>query len=58
MDPKDLLTQKEAAEYLGLSQPTFRKLFNSGAIPFYWLGDRRRFAVEDLNAAYKREEAR
>jgi excisionase family DNA binding protein len=53
MDPNQMLSLTEAAEYLGVSVPTLRKLVAEGDIPVYRLGKRARFYTEDLHRAYK-----
>ena len=53
MEPSQMLSTAEAAEYLGISKQTLLRLVNSGDLPFYTLGKRRRFHIEDLNNAFK-----
>jgi len=45
-----LITYKQAAQYLGLSVPYLRRLKSKGLIPFVQVGDRGvRFRVSSLN---------
>lgn len=42
------LTTQEAADFLGMSRPTFVKLLQSGAIPFEMAGRHRRVTLRDV----------
>lgn len=42
------LTTQEAADFLGMSRPTFVKILQSGAIPFEMAGRHRRVALHDV----------
>ena len=42
------LTTQEAAEFLGMSRPTFVKILESGAIPFEMAGRHRRVTLRDV----------
>lgn len=46
LDNSKLLTFKQAAEYLGITAPLFRKLIYSKSIPFVRMGFRTRFIQE------------
>jgi excisionase family DNA binding protein len=47
-DPDELVTRKEAAQYLGLSLPTLHDYTLRGIIPAYRLGSRVRYRKSDL----------
>lgn len=42
------LTTQEAADFLGMSRPTFVKILQSGAIPFEMAGRHRRVTLRDV----------
>lgn len=42
------LTTQEAADFLGMSRPTFVKILQSGAIPFEMVGRHRRVTLRDV----------
>lgn len=42
------LTTQEAADFLGMSRPTFVKLLTSGAIPYEMVGRHRRVTLRDV----------
>lgn len=42
------LTTQEAADFLGMSRPTFVKILESGAIPFEMAGRHRRVTLRDV----------
>ena len=45
---KEWLTTEEAAHYLGLTPGALRNMTSNGDIPYYKLGRRNRYRVEDL----------
>lgn len=44
----EFLTIKEAAEYLRISEQSLRNMSSNGRIPYYKLGSRNRYRLEDL----------
>ena len=52
------LTTQEAADFLGISRPTFVKLLESGVLPFEKVGRHRRVLLGDLVSYQERERAR
>jgi excisionase family DNA binding protein len=48
--PTRWLNAKEAAEYLGVSQPTIFRWMKDGRLSFYRVGGSTRFTAEDLDA--------
>lgn len=50
----DLLTRKQAREYLDIAFPTLKKLVDSGTIPAYRLGKRKiYFKQNEIESALK-----
>lgn len=45
---KEWLTTEEAAHYLGLTPGALRNMTSNGCVPYYKLGRRNRYRVEDL----------
>ena len=43
-------TTQEAADWLGISRPTFVKILESGSLPFRKIGNQRRVLFTDLQA--------
>ena len=52
------LTTQEAADFLGISRPTFVRLLESGVLPFEKVGCHRRVLLGDLVSYQERERAR
>jgi len=48
--PKNWFTVREAADYLGVSQPTIFRWMKDGLISFYKIGGSTRFSKEGLDA--------
>ena len=52
------LTTQEAADFLGISRPTFVKLLEGGAMPYEKVGRHRRVTLDDLLSYQEKERAR
>ena len=52
------LTTQEAADFLGISRPTFVKLLEGGAMPYEKVGRHRRITLDDLLSYQEKERAR
>ena len=48
-NPKDWYTVKQAAEYLGVSEPTIFRWMKDGSLSFYKVGSSTRFSQETLD---------
>ena len=53
MAKKDYMTQKEAAEFLGMSPQTVYRYCKNNILPFYKVGPRKRFKKEELEQFLK-----
>ena len=47
-DDKSVLTGAEACEYLRISKPTLASLVKKGVIPYFMLGDLKRYQKSEL----------
>ena len=57
--PRDtLLTTQEAADFLGISRPTFVKLLEAEGLPYSKIGRHRRVTLDNLLAYQEKERAR
>lgn len=52
---EELLNQKEIAEKLGISVPKMREIERSGRIPFYEVGEVKKFKLSEVLEALKVE---
>ncbi len=52
--PKRWFTIKEAADYLGISQPTLFRWMKEGTLSFYKVGGATRFSQEGLDAVIEK----
>ena len=56
--PKEWYTVREAAEYLGVSQPTIFRWMKDGTLSFYKIGAATRFSREGLDAVIEKSTGR
>lgn len=55
-DPSELMTRKEAANYLGVCLPTLHEYSKKGIIPTYYIGTRVRYKRSELKAAMQKRQ--